>query len=143
MSADVTVRVGAFTIPVYVTGNLQGLIDGEEIGLADIAALKAGSEDSILVDAGGSLQGTARASLTGGMDMTSAFAAAGYDLQAFDASDMAYGTDLPSQRCNDRHWAFDCFQPVHDRKRSVAGPFHQLEPQPHFQRHEHHCGGSR
>ena len=33
------------------------------------------------------------ASLTGGMDMTSAFAAAGYDLQAFDASDMAYGTD--------------------------------------------------
>lgn len=40
MSADVTVRVGAFTIPVYVTGNLQGLIDGEEIGLADIAALK-------------------------------------------------------------------------------------------------------
>ena len=25
--------------------------------------------------------------------MTSAFAAAGYDLQAFDASDMAYGTD--------------------------------------------------
>lgn len=93
MSADVTVRVGAFTIPVYVTGNLQGLTDGEEVGLADIAALKAGSEDSILVDAGGSLQGTARASLTGGMDMTSAFAAAGYDLQAFDASDMAYGTD--------------------------------------------------
>lgn len=93
MSADVTVRVGAFTIPVYVTGNLQGLTEGEEIGLADIAALKAGSEDSILVDAGGSLQGTARASLTGGMDMTSAFAAAGYDLQAFDASDMAYGTD--------------------------------------------------
>lgn len=39
------------------------------------------------------MQGTARASLTGGMDMTSAFAAAGYDLQAFDASDMAYGTD--------------------------------------------------
>ena len=70
MSADVTVRVGAFTIPVYVTGNLQGLTEGEEIGLADIAALKAGSEDSILVDAGGSLQGTARASLTGGMDMT-------------------------------------------------------------------------
>ena len=93
MSADVTVRVGAFTIPVYVTGNLQGLIEGEEVSLADIAALKAGSEDSILVDAGGSLQGTARASLTGGMDMTSAFAAAGYDLQAFDASDMAYGTD--------------------------------------------------
>ena len=27
------------------------------------------------------------------MDVTSAFAAAGYDLQAFDASDMAYGTD--------------------------------------------------
>jgi len=48
MSADETVRVGAFTIPVYVTGNLQGLTEGEEVGLADIAALKAGSEDSIL-----------------------------------------------------------------------------------------------
>lgn len=55
------------------------MTEGEEVSLADIAALKAGSEDSILVDAGGSLQGTARASLTGGMDMTSAFAAAGYD----------------------------------------------------------------
>lgn len=93
MSAEVTVRVGAFTIPVYVTGNLHGLTEGEEVSLADVAALKAGSEDAILVDAGGSLQGTARASLTGGMDMTSAFAAAGYDLQAFDASDLAYGTD--------------------------------------------------
>ena len=91
MSADVTVRVGAFTIPVYVTGNLQGLTEGEEVSLADIAALKAGSEDSILVDAGGSLQGTARASLTGGMDMLSSFSAAGYDLQAFGAEDLAYG----------------------------------------------------
>ena len=92
MSADVTVRVGAFTIPVYVTGNLQGLTEGEEVGLADIAALKAGSEDSILVDAGGSLQGTARASLTGGMDMLSAFSAAGYDLHAMALTDFAYGT---------------------------------------------------
>lgn len=92
-SAEVTVRVGAFTVPVYVTGCLGGETGNGEISLADIAALKAGNADAILVDAGGSLQGSVRASLTGGMDMTSAFADAGYDLHAFDASDLAYGTE--------------------------------------------------
>ena len=33
MSADVTVRVGAFTIPVYVTGNLQGLPEAKRSAL--------------------------------------------------------------------------------------------------------------
>ncbi|MEE0801080.1 MAG: GH25 family lysozyme [Gemmiger sp.] len=92
-TASITVRVGGITVPVYVTGNLAGRVDNGESSLADLAALKASDPDAILVDAGGSLQGTARASLTGGMDMTSAFAAAGYDLQAFGASDLAYGSE--------------------------------------------------
>lgn len=54
-------------------------------------ALKASTPDSILVDAGGSLHGTTVASMTGGMDMLSSFSAAGYDLQAFGAEDLAYG----------------------------------------------------
>ena len=56
-----------------------------------MAALKASTPDSILVDAGGSLHGTTVASMTGGMDMLSSFSAAGYDLQAFGAEDLAYG----------------------------------------------------
>lgn len=92
-SADVTVRVGPVTVTVYATGGLQGTDDDGTVSLADVAALHAGDPDSILLDAGNSVQGAANTSLTGGMDMTSAFNAAGYDLQIFDAADLAYGTE--------------------------------------------------
>lgn len=91
-SADVTVRVGEVTVPVYATGNLRGTTDNGTVTLADVAALASG-KDAILLDAGGSVQGTPNTSLTGGMDMTSSFAAAGYDLQAFDACDLAFGAE--------------------------------------------------
>ena len=139
MSADVTVRVGAFTIPVYVTGNLQGLTEGEEIGLADIAALKAGSEDSILVDAGGSLQGTARASLTGGMDMLSAFSAAGYDLHAMALTDLLRH-DPPGQRCQHGQRPVAGVQPAEQRGHRCVLPLHKLEPQPRDQWPVHRRG---
>ena len=89
--ADCVVRVGNITVPVYATGNLRGTISTDTLSLADVAALKASNPDALLLDAGGSLQGSVSTSLTGGMDMTSAFAAAGYDLQCFDASDLAFG----------------------------------------------------
>ena len=54
-------------------------------------ALKVTDPDALLIDAGGSLQGSEATSLTGGMDMTSAFGDVGYDLQCFDASDLAFG----------------------------------------------------
>lgn len=91
LSASCVVRVGDVTVPVFATGGLNGMVDNGAISLADVAALKASYEDSILVDAGGSLHGTAGTSLTGGMDMTSAFSAAGYDLQAVAAADLAFG----------------------------------------------------
>lgn len=90
-SAECLVRVGTVTVPVFATGSLHGTADNGAVSLADVAALKASYADSILVDAGGSLHGAASTSLTGGMDMTSAFSAAGYDLQAFDAGDLAFG----------------------------------------------------
>ena len=89
--AECVVRVGDITVPVLATGNLQGGISTDTLSLADAAALKASAPDALLIDAGGSLQGSAATSLTGGMDMTSAFAAACYDLQCFDASDLAFG----------------------------------------------------
>lgn len=91
-TADVTVRVGEVSVPVYATGNLRGVTDNGTVTLADVAALASGT-DAILLDAGGSVQGTANTSLTGGMDMTSSFAAAGYDLQAFDGVDLAFGPE--------------------------------------------------
>ena len=90
-SVSCVVRVGDVTVPVYATGQLRGAITTEDLSLADVAALKASNPDALLIDAGGSLQGSAPTSLTGGMDMTSSFAAAGYNLQCFDASDLAFG----------------------------------------------------
>ena len=92
-SADVTVRVGPVTVTVFATGNLRGTADNGTVSLADVAALHAGDPDSILLDTGASVQGTANTSLTGGMDMTSAFNAAGYDLQIFGAEDLAFGAE--------------------------------------------------
>lgn len=91
-SAACTVRVGSVTVPVLATGNLRANFSGA-ITFADIAALKADAPDAILLDAGGSLQGSAAASLTGGVDVFSAFNSAGYDLQLLGAPDLAYGTE--------------------------------------------------
>lgn len=90
-SISCLVRVGDITVPVFATGQLAGERDNGEVSLADVAALKGSTPDSILLDAGGSLHGTVIASMTGGMDMLSSFSAAGYDLQAFGAQDLAYG----------------------------------------------------
>ena len=90
-SIQCLVRVGDITVPIFATGSLAGQRANDNVSLADVAALKASTPDSILVDAGGSLHGTTVASMTGGMDMLSSFSAAGYDLQAFGAEDLAYG----------------------------------------------------
>ena len=76
-SISCLVRIGDITVPVFATAGLHG----DRTTLADAAALKASTPDSILLDAGGALHGTQSASLTGGMDMLSGFSAAGYDLQ--------------------------------------------------------------
>ena len=92
-SISCLVRIGDITVPVFATGQLAGQRDNGEVSLADVAALKGAAPDAILLDAGGSLHGTLSASLTGGMDMLSSFSAAGYDLQAFGAADLAYGIE--------------------------------------------------
>lgn len=92
-SISCLVRIGDITVPVFATGQLAGQRSNDEVSLADVAALKGAAADSILLDAGGSLHGTLSASLTGGMDMLSSFSAAGYDLQAFGAADLAYGIE--------------------------------------------------
>ena len=68
-SIQCLVRVGDITVPIFATGSLAGQRANDNVSLADVAALKASTPDSILVDAGGSLHGTTVASMTGGMDM--------------------------------------------------------------------------
>lgn len=92
-SVEVTVRVGPVDVTIYATGNLRGTADNGTVSLADVAALHADDPDSILLDAGGSVQGAANTSLTGGMDMLSSMNYAGYDLQVFGASDLAFGAE--------------------------------------------------
>ena len=87
-SISCLVRIGDITVPVFATAGLHG----DRTTLADAAALKASTPDSILLDAGGALHGTQSASLTGGMDMLSGFSVAGYDLQTMALDDFAYGT---------------------------------------------------
>ena len=55
------VRVGDITVPIIATAGLHG----DRATLADAAALKGATPDSILLDAGDSLHGTESASLTG------------------------------------------------------------------------------
>ena len=55
------VRVGDITVPIFATAGLRG----DRATLADAAALKGATPDSILLDAGDSLHGTESASLTG------------------------------------------------------------------------------
>ena len=88
-SVSCLVRIGDITVPVFATANLDGVRDN----MAYVAGLKASAPDAILLDAGGSLQGSLSSSLTGGMDMFSAFSAAGYDLQAIGAEDLAFGIE--------------------------------------------------
>ena len=88
-SVSCLVRIGDITVPVFATGQLAGARDNA----AYVAGLKAATPDAILLDAGGSLHGTMSASMTGGMDMFSTFSAAGYDLQAIGAEDLAFGIE--------------------------------------------------
>lgn len=98
-TAECTVRVGDVTVPVFATGALQGACGADEsvLTLADVSALRASTENCILLDAGGSVQGSAQTSLTGGLDMTTALGYAGYDLQAAGGADLAFGVSRLSR----------------------------------------------
>ena len=99
-------RVGNITVPIFATAGLCG----DRATLADAAALKGATPDSILLDAGDSLHGTESASLTGGMDMLSAFSAAGYDLHAMALTDFA--TARPAWSATPTWAAALCWRPT-------------------------------
>lgn len=105
-------------IVVYYTNDIHSYIDnhmGEEPGLSysKVAALKNGTENALLVDAGDHLQGTAYGGMDEGATIIQLMNAAGYDVATLGNHEFDYGmegcltaveaADFPYVSCNFRH----------------------------------------
>ena len=105
-------------IIVYYTNDIHSYIDnhmGEEPGLSysKVAALKSGTENALLVDAGDHLQGTAYGGMDEGATIIELMNAAGYDVATLGNHEFDYGmegcltaveaADFPYVSCNFRH----------------------------------------
>ena len=85
-------------VVVYYTNDIHSYIDNhlaEELGLSYsmVAALKESTENSILVDAGDHLQGTAYGDMDSGASIISLMNAAGYDAATLGNHEFDYGMD--------------------------------------------------
>ena len=85
-------------IVVYYTNDIHSYIDnhmGEEPGLSysKVAALKNGTENALLVDAGDHLQGTAYGGMDEGVTIIQLMNAAGYDVATLGNHEFDYGME--------------------------------------------------
>lgn len=81
---------------IYHTNDSHGYLEGDGesiVGIDTVAALKAGTPDSILVDAGDATQGLPIASLSKGADVIELMNAAGYDLMTAGNHEFDFGVD--------------------------------------------------
>lgn len=84
-------------VVIYHTNDVHGAVtwsEGSSIGLDRVAAMKAQTEGSILVDAGDATQGVPYASLTQGADIIDVMNEAGYDVMAPGNHEFDYGTEV-------------------------------------------------
>ncbi len=85
------------TVTVFTTndmhGNLAGSKSGKTIGVVQAAAIKASTENALLVDAGDATQGASFASISQGADVVRMMNEAGYDLMAAGNHEFDYGAD--------------------------------------------------
>lgn len=88
-------RDGA-TITLFSTNDMHGNVQNSSaaIGVAQAGAIKASTQDSLLIDAGDATQGASFASVTKGESVIYAMNAAGYDLMAAGNHEFDYGTDV-------------------------------------------------
>lgn len=106
------------TVTVYFTNDVHSYIDNnieDENGLtySKVAALKDGTENALLVDAGDHIQGTAYGGMDNGMTIIELMNAAGYDAATLGNHEFDYGMDgcmaaineaeFPYVSCNFRH----------------------------------------
>lgn len=83
------------TVTIFTTNDIHGVLGGDEapISMSTIAAIKASTQNALLVDAGDATQGTSFATITKGADVIKMMNAAGYDLLVPGNHEFDYGTE--------------------------------------------------
>ena len=83
------------TVTIFTTNDIHGVVAESEttIGLAQAAAMKASTANSLLVDAGDAVQGASFATISQGEDVIKMMNAAGYDVMAAGNHEFDFGTD--------------------------------------------------
>ena len=82
-------------VTIFTTNDIHGIVGASEtaIGLAQAAAMKASTANSLLVDAGDAVQGASFATISQGLDVIEMMNAAGYDVMAAGNHEFDYGTE--------------------------------------------------
>lgn len=87
---------GDTTVTIFTTNDIHGVVEYSEetmIGLAQVAAIKASTENALLIDAGDATQGASFATVSQGEDVIRMMNAAGYDAMAAGNHEFDYGTE--------------------------------------------------
>ncbi len=87
----------AETVTIFTTNDIHGVVaendETKTIGMAQAAAMKASTTNSLLVDAGDAVQGASFATISQGEDVIEMMNAAGYDVMAAGNHEFDFGTD--------------------------------------------------
>lgn len=82
------------TVTVFTTNDIHGVVGGDgTVGMDTLAAVKASTSNSLLVDAGDATQGASFATVSLGEDVIRVMNAAGYDLMVPGNHEFDYGID--------------------------------------------------
>ena len=83
------------TVTIFTTNDVHGVVAAGEsnIGLAQVAGIKASTPNALLVDAGDATQGASFATVNQGGDVIRLMNAAGYDVMAAGNHEFDYGID--------------------------------------------------
>ncbi len=86
------------TVTIFTTNDIHGVVAADDkdegsIGMAQAAAMKASTTNSLLVDAGDAVQGASFATISQGEDVIKMMNAAGYDVMAAGNHEFDFGTD--------------------------------------------------
>ncbi len=94
LPAQVFAAADPVTVTVFTTNDIHGNVAGDGIvGMAQAAAMKASTENALLIDAGDATQGATFATVSQGKDVIEVMNAAGYDAMAAGNHEFDYGTE--------------------------------------------------
>ncbi len=82
------------TVTIFTTNDIHGVVEGEgTVGIVQAAAMKASTQNALLIDAGDATQGASFATVSEGLDVIRMMNAAGYDAMAAGNHEFDYGAD--------------------------------------------------